>query len=302
MQFSSLRQYSCRGSRDNKAAVPLSGCGTAAPPPIRAGEDQSARLLYFNRLLSDFTESCVRGSEHRLMYQPSSPVLFDSTRTGLEHYSHFIRPRFRETSMRGSYLLCAKQRKPRAACPGTQTGPDRRGWPDFTAKSIEYLLTKTGIELRSLAKVVELCSVISLLLCVAQAQHVEIGGFGDYENTKVPTFPHNHFGLGVRADFHVHRFLYAEFETAYDFKHANFVLARSSGSAILTTSKLCVLHANAGMKLQIKRRKLLPVRKRRSQSIRSREHPYQYFFSTFARGPTSQNLACCYCWFRWRLS
>lgn len=102
----------------------------------------------------------------------------------------------------------------------------------------------------SLSKFVALCSGICLLLCGAQAQHIEIGGFGDYENVSVPTFPQNAFGLGGRVDVHMLHFLYAELETAYDFKHANFVLVRSGASAILTSSKLGVLHANAGVKLQ----------------------------------------------------
>jgi hypothetical protein len=88
------------------------------------------------------------------------------------------------------------------------------------------------------------------LVRFAQAQHVEIGGFANYSNTSIATFPHNALGIGGRIDFNLHRLLQAEFETAYDFKHASFVLATSSVSAALTGSELGILHVNGGLKLQ----------------------------------------------------
>ena len=93
-------------------------------------------------------------------------------------------------------------------------------------------------------------ALLSSLALEVHGQHVEVGGFGDYENSDVPTFPQNAFGLGGRLDINIHRFLQTEFEMAYDVKHAQFVLAQSAASAVLTTSKLGIVHANAGIKLQ----------------------------------------------------
>ncbi|HEY7352802.1 MAG TPA: hypothetical protein VH596_08545 [Terriglobales bacterium] len=95
-----------------------------------------------------------------------------------------------------------------------------------------------------------LVTLVYVLVPAAAGQHVEIGGFGDYTNTSVTSFPQNAFGLGARIDINMHRLLQAEFETAYDVKHANFVLAASPGNAILTESKLGILHLNGGLKLQ----------------------------------------------------
>ncbi len=60
-----------------------------------------------------------------------------------------------------------------------------------------------------------LLSAASLLIGCAEAQHVEIGAFGDYENSSLPTFPQNAFGAGGRIDSNLHRFVQAEFDTAY---------------------------------------------------------------------------------------
>jgi uncharacterized membrane protein HdeD (DUF308 family) len=62
--------------------------------------------------------------------------------------------------------------------------------------------------------------LITALSANAHAQHVEIGGFGDYENVDFAPYPKNAFGLGGRADFNLHRFLQVELETAYDVKHS----------------------------------------------------------------------------------
>src|SRR6266566_4475001 len=93
-------------------------------------------------------------------------------------------------------------------------------------------------------------SVASLLIGCAEAQHVEIGAFGDYENSSVATFPKNAFGAGARIDINLHRLVQAEFDTAYDVKHAEFVLAQSGASAVLSRSKLGILHLDAGLKVQ----------------------------------------------------
>lgn len=94
--------------------------------------------------------------------------------------------------------------------------------------------------------------LITITSCLrpAQAQHVELGAFGSYEDTNVPTFPQNSFGLGGRLDVNLHPLLQAEFEMAYDFKNAGFNLTQVAASAVLTESKLGVLHGNAGLKLQ----------------------------------------------------
>ena len=82
------------------------------------------------------------------------------------------------------------------------------------------------------------------------AQHVELGAFVDYGRPSIPGFPENAFGAGGRVNIHLHQFVQAEFETAYDVKYANFVLAASSASVSLTNSRLGILHMNGGLKLQ----------------------------------------------------
>jgi hypothetical protein len=84
----------------------------------------------------------------------------------------------------------------------------------------------------------------------ASAQHVEVGGFGTYETYDQVDFPDHGFGLGGRIGFNVHRFLQLEFETGYDFKHPSFRVTNTVTGATLTNTKLGVLHANAGLKLQ----------------------------------------------------
>jgi hypothetical protein len=85
------------------------------------------------------------------------------------------------------------------------------------------------------------------------AQHVELGGFGSYESysqARQAQFPDHGFGLGGRIDFNFMRILQLEFETGYDFKHPTFSATSTTTGAILTNSKLGVLHANAGLKFQ----------------------------------------------------
>ena len=84
----------------------------------------------------------------------------------------------------------------------------------------------------------------------ARAQHIEVGGFGEYENVNVSGLPSSAFGLGGRVDIHLHRFFQGEFEAAYDFKHPEFTLNNDVASGILTQSKVGILHANAGLKVQ----------------------------------------------------
>ncbi|HKR84048.1 MAG TPA: hypothetical protein VJS37_07710 [Terriglobales bacterium] len=93
--------------------------------------------------------------------------------------------------------------------------------------------------------------VISALFAgPVSAQHVELGAFVGYGRPNVPGFPENAFGAGGRVNINLHRFLQAEFETAYDVKYASFVLVASSASATLTNSRLGILHMNGGLKLQ----------------------------------------------------
>ncbi|HZQ18067.1 MAG TPA: hypothetical protein VFA90_05045 [Terriglobales bacterium] len=99
-------------------------------------------------------------------------------------------------------------------------------------------------------RIVALLSTCVLLASTASAQHFEVGGFVDYGRPTIPSFPANAFGAGGRLDINLHRFLQAEIEAAYDVKYANFLLAASSASAVLTNSKLGILHANGGLKLQ----------------------------------------------------
>ncbi len=95
-----------------------------------------------------------------------------------------------------------------------------------------------------------------LLVCLlaadtpVSAQHVELGAFGDYTKVNISGFGANAFGVGVRAGFNVHRYLQLEVESAYDVKHAHFAFSQSSGSFIINNSKLGILHANGGVKLQ----------------------------------------------------
>jgi hypothetical protein len=102
----------------------------------------------------------------------------------------------------------------------------------------------------SLMRSLMFLSVITLAVGGAQAQHLELGAFASYEDTNVATFPQNAFGVGGRLDVNIHSLLQAEFEMAYDFKHAGFALTQAGASAVLTESKLGILHGNAGLKLQ----------------------------------------------------
>jgi len=99
-------------------------------------------------------------------------------------------------------------------------------------------------------RIVILLSACALLAASASAQHVELGAFLDYGRPEIPGFPANAFGVGGRVNINLHRFLQAELETAYDVKYANFLVAASSGSVVLTNSKMGILHANGGLKVQ----------------------------------------------------
>lgn len=84
----------------------------------------------------------------------------------------------------------------------------------------------------------------------ANAQHVEVGGFGNYSDLNIPTFPSNGLGVGARASIGIHRLLQLEVEGAYDIKHSQFAFARSVSSFTVVESKIGVVHANGGLKLQ----------------------------------------------------
>jgi hypothetical protein len=89
-----------------------------------------------------------------------------------------------------------------------------------------------------------------LLAGTVSAQHVELGAFIDYGRPTIAGFPANAFGAGGRVNINLHRFLQAELETAYDVKYANFLVAASGASVVLTNSKMGILHANGGLKVQ----------------------------------------------------
>jgi hypothetical protein len=82
------------------------------------------------------------------------------------------------------------------------------------------------------------------------AQHVEIGVFGNYSRQDLPNAAQNLFGLGGRADLNVSRIIQLEAEAAYDFKYPHVVVSTLPNTAIINTTKLGVLHANAGLKFQ----------------------------------------------------
>lgn len=82
------------------------------------------------------------------------------------------------------------------------------------------------------------------------AQHVELGAFGSYTQPGIPTYAKNAFGAGVRANFNLLRILQIEVETSYDIRHSTFALSRESSSVTFVESKLGIIHANAGLKLQ----------------------------------------------------
>jgi hypothetical protein len=86
--------------------------------------------------------------------------------------------------------------------------------------------------------------------CAAQEQHLELGGFGSYQKYDRVGFPQNAFGLGGRLDVNFTKYLQIELESSYDFKHAEVNFTSTSATALLTQSKLGVLHGNAGLKLQ----------------------------------------------------
>jgi len=95
-------------------------------------------------------------------------------------------------------------------------------------------------------RIVVLLSACTLLAGSASAQHIELGAFLDYGRPEIVGFPANAFGVGGRVNINLHRYLQAELEAAYDVKYANFVLAASSASVVLTNSKMGILHANGG--------------------------------------------------------
>jgi len=82
------------------------------------------------------------------------------------------------------------------------------------------------------------------------SQHVEIGGFANYSRQHIPDEPRNLFGFGARADFNIIRILQFEMEMAYDPQHASFQIVQQPATVTVNTSKLGVLHGNAGLKLQ----------------------------------------------------
>jgi hypothetical protein len=90
-------------------------------------------------------------------------------------------------------------------------------------------------------RIVVLLSACTLLAGSASAQHIELGAFLDYGRPEIVGFPANAFGVGGRVNINLHRYLQAELEAAYDVKYANFVL---------TNSKMGILHANGGLKVQ----------------------------------------------------
>lgn len=95
-----------------------------------------------------------------------------------------------------------------------------------------------------------LCLLIVAADMGAYAQHVELGAFGNYVDLNIPGFPANALGIGGRASFKVHPLLQVEIESAYDIKHSQFTFVGSASSFSFINSKLGILHANGGLKLQ----------------------------------------------------
>jgi hypothetical protein len=109
-------------------------------------------------------------------------------------------------------------------------------------------LESEGIDVRTRLAILMLIFVAAP--CALVAQHLEIGAFANYVNFDRDGFPPQAFGLGGRLDVNLHRHLQLEFETAYDFKHAQFRALKASSSLTLTESKMGVLHGNVGLKVQ----------------------------------------------------
>jgi hypothetical protein len=91
---------------------------------------------------------------------------------------------------------------------------------------------------------------ILLLPLWAEGQHVELGVFANYDRPNLPQAPENLYGAGGRANANITSILQIELEGAYDFKYPQFQTAQQIGAVVLTSSKLGILHGNAGLKLQ----------------------------------------------------
>jgi hypothetical protein len=96
---------------------------------------------------------------------------------------------------------------------------------------------------------------IGLLLSIfpstfAFAQHVELGVFANYSHIDQPNTVSNLVGVGGRANFNLTRILQLEVESAYDFKYPHVTSIQQQNGIAVNTSKLGILHANAGLKVQ----------------------------------------------------
>jgi len=99
-----------------------------------------------------------------------------------------------------------------------------------------------------LLKVFLATSVLAPML--AAAQHIELGVFANYDRQDQPHVAQQLFGVGARADVNLVRILQLEVEMAYDFKYPHFEATQQTDVVTLTSNKLGILHANAGLKLQ----------------------------------------------------
>jgi hypothetical protein len=87
---------------------------------------------------------------------------------------------------------------------------------------------------------------------LAFAQHVEIGGFASYGNFDVPDFPNTAVGAGGNIDIGVTKFLKLEAGGSYDFRHPRVEITSGNANVTVETLSLAILHANGGLKFQLK--------------------------------------------------
>jgi len=100
-------------------------------------------------------------------------------------------------------------------------------------------------------KLLRIWLLLSILLsATAFAQHVELGVFANYSHIDQPNTVSNLVGVGGRADFNLVRILQLELESAYDFKYPHVTSIQQQNGIIVDVSKLGILHANAGLKVQ----------------------------------------------------
>jgi hypothetical protein len=84
----------------------------------------------------------------------------------------------------------------------------------------------------------------------AVAQHVELGAFANYSHIDHPNTVSNLVGAGGRINVNLARILQLEVESAYDFKYPHVTSVQQQNGITVNTSRLGIVHANAGLKVQ----------------------------------------------------